>query len=320
MIASRLFPKDDKPAVLKSCGCRKILCCKEFQPVFVETQLSPVRRRMVADREFRFHDASAWSGLWPSTVGWVISNVNGWLDKLPNLQAITDLAQRSVKKACKQFDLYLSEVMHICRRVKKLSADARDWYDRMSSWKRNALEEAMQGIHAGIRDACEVMDDRREMFGSARFSQREFSSTGRLKSYYRQTYEILTSSILVRTVCRAVFGSNVDVFVDDCGATMRSRSAMRGKVVDAYRENQAAEEYRLMDLAQDPDYDLALYRPIAIPSQPRPKPQGKFYSPVPLIKMPVAMMERLLSGFPLPAGTHQDKNREWSAGCCGLPC
>ena len=30
-----------------------------------------------------------------------------------------------------------------------------------------------------------------------------------------------------------------------------------------------------------------------------PKPQGKFYSPVGMIEMPVAMMERLLSGFPL---------------------
>ena len=38
------------------------------------------------------------------------------LNKPPNLQEITDLAQRSVKKACKRFGLYLSEVMHICRR------------------------------------------------------------------------------------------------------------------------------------------------------------------------------------------------------------
>ena len=267
-----------------------------------------------------FEDAASWSGLWPSTVGFVISSVKDGLNKLPNLQEISDLAQRSVKKACKRFGLYLSEVMHICRRVKKLSADARDWYHRMSSWKRNALEEAMQGIYTGVRHACEVMDDRREMFGSARFSQREFSSTGRLKSYYRQTYEILASSILVRTVCRAVFGSDVDSFVADCEGTLEARGAKRKRIVAAYWDNQFEEEHRLMNLACAPNYDLALYRPIAIPAQQRPKTQGKFYSPVPLIKMPVAMMERLLSGFPLPAGTHQNKNRWWSAGCCGLPC
>ena len=68
-----------------------------------------------------FEDAASWSGLWPSTVGFLISSVKDDLNKLPNLQEISDLAQRSVKKACKRFGLYLSEVMHICRRVKKLS-------------------------------------------------------------------------------------------------------------------------------------------------------------------------------------------------------
>jgi hypothetical protein len=145
------------------------------------------------------------------------------------------------------------------------------------------------------------MADRREKFGcgSVLFSQREFSSTGRLKSYYRQAYEILKSSILVRTVCREVFSREVEVFIEDCEFTMRSRSAMRKKIVAVYWDNQLEEEHRLMNLACDPNYNLALYRPIAIPAPPRPKPQGKFYSPVGVIEMPVAMMERLLSGFPL---------------------
>ena len=48
MIASRLKGKNGKPAVLKSCECRKKACCKEFQPVFV-AGMSEARRRMIAD-------------------------------------------------------------------------------------------------------------------------------------------------------------------------------------------------------------------------------------------------------------------------------
>jgi hypothetical protein len=191
--------------------------------------------------------------------------------------------------------------MHICRRVKKLCADALDWFNRLSDARRDAIEDATEGIRGAVRYACDVMADRREKFGcgSVLFSQREFSSTGRLKSYYRQTYEILASSILVRTVCRAVFGSDVDSFVADCEGTLEARGAKRKRIVAAYWDNQLEEEHRLMNLACDPNYNLAFYRPIAIPAPPRPKPQGKFYSPVGMIEMPVAMMERLLSGFPL---------------------
>jgi hypothetical protein len=269
---------------LKSCGCKRGRDQSAFQKAVV-ANMSFDRRRRVADSVHRLgHRATqAREGLWKITIDFVVRDVQQWLSQRNDLFVIDALARKNFAKCCAHYRLLRSELVYVCNIARRLKRRAEQWWSNLSDEQREVRTQALAGVEIA-KSAGLARIARRTGRLSLEFTQREFHSTGKLKSYFRSAFLAITATVHTALAMRLTLGPEIDDFVRVCHYTLAARSARQQETINKWLQSkQLQQPFDLLERTRDHP----------------PRRRSKYVSPVPDTIPPPSEFAELFAGMPL---------------------